>query len=276
MIAFLLLAAAVPSIHVPGAAADGYEKVPPPRIEMRTNAASATTVPWIDSNAWRFRRGLGKALYASLPPGAAALAAAEAHAWRVDALLEPDPQDKDQLNQMIEFLRRVDRPALPALVNIAVIDDGSSEIPEVLNLLSRRNLLYRVVKAPDKKLDINIRLGSKQYPREAAKNPSDFAARVREQLGDDKRLVRLFGTYTVLANLTGDSRRARLHLVNYSRRPVNDVRVRVLGNYRTVKLAEAADGTQTAQDVVTSEGGTEFTVPQIVTYAVVDLDDKTD
>ena len=141
--------------------------------------------------------------------------------------------------------------------------------------MSRRNLLYRVVSAPDPKLDINVRVGSQQYPREAIENPNDFAARVRERLKDEKRLVRLFGTYTVLVNLTGAGDRARLHLVNYSRRPVKDVRVRVLGAYRQVQLVEAADSKQAAQDVVVVDGATEFTIPQITTYAVVDLRGKT-
>jgi hypothetical protein len=38
-----------------------------------------------------------------------------------------------------------------------------------------------------------------------------------------------------------------------------------------VKLAEASDDAMAAKDVVTKGGATEFTVPSIVTYAVVDL-----
>ena len=60
------------------------------------------------------------------------------------------------------------------LANIGIVDDGSPEMAEVLNLLSRRNLLYRVVTAPDPKLDLNIRIGSEQYPRDAVKQPQRF------------------------------------------------------------------------------------------------------
>jgi hypothetical protein len=271
MIVPVLLIAAAIRIFEPGIAVDGHEKVPAPKIQMRMNEASATTVPWIDSNAWRFMRGLSRALYSELPAGTAALAAAEAHAWGVDAVLQPAPEDRDQLNAMLEFLKRIDAPRMPVLANVGIVDDKSDELPEVLNLMSRRNLPYKVVAAPDRKLDLNVQIGSAQYPRDAVKNPSDFAARVREKLTDEKRLVRLFNTYTVLVNLTGEGGKARLHLVNYSKRPVKDVRVRVLGVYRDVKLAEASDPGMAAKDVLAAGGATEFTVPQIGTYAVVDL-----
>lgn len=272
-----MLAAAIgglPRVYTPDTSVEGYTKVPPPNIRMRMNEASATTVPWIDSNASRYMRGVKKAFYAKLPAGSAPLAAAEAFAYGVDAILEPAPDDKQALNTMLEFLRRVDAPRMPMLANIGIVDDGSPEMAEVLNLLSRRNLLYRVVTAPDSKLDLNIRIGSEQYPRDAVKNPNDFAARVREKLTDDKRLVRLFNTYTVIVNLTGENGRARLHVLNYARRPAKDIRVRVLGEYKQVKLHESADANLTAQDVVVADRGTEFTIPQIATYAVIDLESK--
>jgi hypothetical protein len=254
--------------------ATDYVDVPPPKMERRTDVASATTVPWIDSNGWRFLRGISKARYATLPRGSAALAAAEAYTYGVDAVFEPHVADKEALAAMQGFIRKIDAPRLPVRANIAVIDDGSPEIEEVLNLLGRRNLLYKVVRKPDPKTNVNIQLGSKQYPRDAAADPNGFAARVREQLGDEKRFVRLFGSYTVLAHLTGDDKRARLFLLNYSPRPVQDLRVRVLGNYRGVRLAEAADSAQTAKDIIMTEGGTEFTVPALRTFAVIDLTAK--
>jgi hypothetical protein len=273
----LMLAAAIgglPRVYTPDTSVEDYTKVPPPNIRMRMNEASATTVPWIDSNASRYMRGVKKAFYAKLPAGSAPLAAAEAFAYGVDAILEPAPDDKQTLDTMLEFLRRVDAPRMPMLANIGIVDDASPEMAEVLNLLSRRNLLYRVVTAPDPKLDLNIRIGSEQYPRDAVKNPNDFAARVREKLTDDKRLVRLFNTYTVIVTLTGENGRARLHVLNYARRPAKDIRVRVLGEYKQVKLHEAADVNVAAQDVVVADGGTEFTIPQIATYAVIDLESK--
>ena len=211
MITLLLLAAVlspIPRVHTADVSTEGYERVPPPKIQMRMNEASATTVPWIDSNAWRYMRGLRKALYTNIPAGTAPLAAAEAYAWGADAILEPAPEDAAALKAMLAFLKSIDAPRMPVRANIGMIDDGSPEMAEVLNLLNRRNLLYQVVKEPDPKLDLNIRIGSKQYPRDSVKNPSDFAARVREQLSDEKRLIRLYGTYTVLVNLTGEGGRS--------------------------------------------------------------------
>jgi hypothetical protein len=271
-LALFALFLAVPRVYTPTTPAQEYEKVPAPSIQMRISEASATTVPWIDSNAWRFVRGLKKALYEKLPERTAPLAAAEAHAWGADALLEPAPGDADKLKAMLAFIEGIDAPRLPQVANIGLIDDGSEEMAEVMNLLSRRNLLYRVVTAPDPRLDINVRLGSEQYPRSAVENPNDFAARVREKLSDEKRLLRLFGTYTVLANLTSNSSRARLYLVNYAPRPARHVRVRVLGTYQKARLREAADAKQEVVDYAVAEGATEFTIPQIAIYAVVDLE----
>ena len=69
----------------------------------------------------------------------------------------------------------------------------------------------------DRKLDITVQLGTKDFPKESAENPSDFAARVRAKLGDDRRLVRLYGATTIIAHLTGDGKHARLFLLNYGR-----------------------------------------------------------
>ena len=136
------------------AAAQGFEEVPAPGIRFVPNAAQATTAPWIDSNGWRFQRGLRKAHYATLPDGSAALAAAEAFAFDVEAILNPSAADVDALGAMLTFLKAQAQPALPALANIGVVDDGSPQMGEILNLLTRRNLLYRVVSRHDRSLDI--------------------------------------------------------------------------------------------------------------------------
>ena len=41
-----------------------------------------------------------------------------------------------------------------------------------------------------------------------------------------------------------------------------------------MKLQEAADANLAAQDVVVVDRGTEFTIPQITTYAVIDLQSR--
>src|SRR5262245_59971944 len=73
--------------------AAAFQDVPPPALKFRNDDARATRAPWLDSNAWRFQRGLTKARYAKLPAGSAALAAAEAYIFNVEAILDPDAKD---------------------------------------------------------------------------------------------------------------------------------------------------------------------------------------
>jgi hypothetical protein len=275
LIAVLLLAATlapIPKIRTADVSVEGYQTVPSPRMEMRMNQASATSTPWVDANGWRYLRGLKKALYAKLPPGMAPLAAAEAFAYGVDAILEPAPEDDAKLAAMLSFLKSVEAPPLPVRANIGVIDDGTPQLGEVLNLLSRRNLSYKVVTAPDPKLDLNIKVGSDQYPRSAIANPADFAARVREKLKDEKRVIRVFNSSTIISYVTGDEKHTRVHLLNYGRRPSWDVRIRVLGEFSKVSLKEASNPGQQAADVLIADKGTEWTVGELPVYAVVDLE----
>jgi hypothetical protein len=262
-----------------GAEAAAFEEVPHPRVRSVPTVARATNVPWIDSNGWRFQRGIEKANYAKLPAGFAALAAAEAFAFNVDAILNPDPADLEELGKMLQFLKANDQPPLSAMVNIGVVDDRSGVMGEVLNMLTRRNLLYRVVSAPDPALSLTVQLGTPDFPSDAAKNPVEFAARVRAKLGDDNRLVRLYGTSTVIARLTGDGKRARLYLLAFDRsrrRQADDpqaMRVRVLGRYQPAKLAAyGAAPNASLTDLRHVGNTTEFWVPAFNAIAVVDLD----
>jgi hypothetical protein len=267
-----------------GSEAAAFQPVPNPGIRFQPNEAQATTAPWIESNAWRFQRGLQKVNYTRLPAGSAPLAAAEAFTFHVDAILSPDPADVPELGKLLRFLKTQDQPApgasgtLPAMANIGIVDDRSPLMDEVLNMLTRRNLLYRVVPAPDAKLDLNVQLGSRDFPKESAENPSDFAARVRAKLGDDNRLVRLYGTSTIIAHLTGDGNHARLYLLNYGRGRGQGgggqgLRVRLLGRYRPSAFAAygaAADAK--LADVENPANTTEFSVPAFSICAIIDLD----
>ena len=274
------LAAAAPT----GAAAEGFTAVPSPGIKFVANVSQATTAPWVDSNASRFQRGATKVAYTKLPAGAAPLAAAEAFTFGAEAILTPDAADLEELGKMLTFLKANEAPRLPALANIGVVDSKSPLMDEVLNLLSRRNLLYRVVDKPDRSLDLTLQLGSVDFPESSASNPSDFAARVRAKLGDDKRLVRLYQTSTVLAHLTGNDQAARLFLLSYGgpRRqaaagPQQGIRVRVLGRYRPTKVAAygaPADAALMDVDNPKDASGeaTEFTLPSFRTLCIVDLE----
>ena len=265
------------------AAAQGFQEVPAPGIRFIPNQGQATAAPWIDSNGWRFQRGLRKAHYATLPEGAAALAAAEAFAFDVEAILNPSAADVDALGTMLTFLAAHAQPALPALANIGVVDDGSPQMGEILNLLTRRNLLYRVVYSRDRSPNgpppsVTVRLGSRDFPHALAHNPHEFAARVRAKLGDDKRSIRLYGTSSVVARLTSDGRRTRLFLLSYAGptrmqgRGLQPVRVRLLGRYQPTRVA-VDSGPEDAQlaDVDHPRNATEFSVPPFATLAIVDL-----
>ncbi len=266
------LAAPVPSD------ASGFEDVPAPALRSVPNDgyAQVTVAPWVESNGWRFQRGLARARYGKLPRGMAPVAAAEAFAFEIEAILDPDPADIEELGRLLRFLREhpSPRPVWPALANIGVIDDGSPEMGEALNMLTRRNLLFRIVPRSDRQLDLTVQPGGPDFPREALSNPSDFAARVREKLGDDRRLVRLFGTNTAIARLTGSDRRLRLTLVSYSRNRIQqDVRVRLLGRYEPRALAAfGAPAGAALQDVEQVAGATEFTIPFFSTVAIVELE----
>ena len=252
-----------------------FAMVPPPGLRSVRNDAQATVAPWVDSNGWRFQRGLTRAHYDKLPPGASLLAAAEAFAFGVEAIVNPDPTDLGELGRLLAFLNANARPAMAAIANVGVVDDGSPEMGEVFNMLTRRNLLYRVVPKGDRTFGVTVDVGSPAFPRDALTNPSDFAARVREALGDDRRSVRLYGTSTVIARLTGDATRARLHLLSYSRnRSQPTMRVRVLGRYRPSSIAAfGAPADAGLSDVRQSDDvATEFSVPAFNTIAIVDLE----
>jgi hypothetical protein len=260
-----------------GSEVSAFQEVSVPGIQFRPNQAQATEAPWVTSNGWRFLRGLAKANYAKLPAGAAPLAAAEAFTYGVEAILDPDPADIESLGHMLRFLKTQAQPPLPVIANIAVVDDRSPEMSEALNMLTRRNLLYRVVSAPERELP-TVRLGSADFPRESAKNPSEFAARVREKIGDDNRLVRVYGTSTAIVHLTGDRERARLFVLGYGGnrrrqgREQQNVRVRVLGRYAPASFAAfGAAPEATLVDVENPGNATEFSLPAFSVCAIVDL-----
>jgi len=257
-----------------GAEAAAFQVIPAPSVHNVQNVAQATLAPWVDSNAWRFARGLRKASYSQLPAGSAGLAAAEAFTFDASAILNVDQADLAEAERMLRFLNAQEQPRLPVMANIGIIDDGSAGMGELLNMLSRRNLLYRVVARPEKDLDLTVRIGSSDFPKDSTSNPSDFAARVRAKLGDDRRLIRLYGTTTLIAHLTGDGRRARLYLVSYSRnRTQTDVRVRLVGQYRPVKFAAYGAAPDAALADVQHPGKTtEFLLPTFSTICIVDLE----
>ncbi len=234
---------------------------------------------------WRRRRaarGLSRTAGASrdiraakyvydVPAGKAALAAAEVFAYGADAVLKIDPADLGDLGRMLTFLEALPPVDLPTVSDLAVVDDGSAVTGEVMNLLARRNLLFEVVQAPSSRFPINIRIGTPEYPREEAADPSAFAQKIRRQLTDEQRGLRVYGSEVVICRLTAMPGRARLHLINYGGREIEGLRIRVRGTYGDGEVHVAGAGRLALEDHIVSGGATEFTIPRIATYAVVDL-----
>ena len=247
------------------------EALPTPGITARAGVASPTRSPWIVANGWRFtRQPAGKYRY-ELPAGKAALAAAEAFAYGVDAVLKVDPADAASLGAMLTALEALPAVDLPAIADIGVIDDDSPITAEVMNLLARRNLLYQVVKAPSARFRLNIAMGSREYPVAEAADPSAFALKIRRQLTDEQRSLRVYGSEVVIARLTGDAARIRLHLINYGGREIEGLRIRVRGAYATGDGYVPGQGRVALLDHVVADGATEFSLPRMGPYALVDL-----
>jgi hypothetical protein len=248
------------------------ERLPAPGIGPRgPDRVSATRSPWVNANGWRFRRRPAGRYSYDLPAGTAALAAAEASVHGADALLKIDPADVPSLGQMTAFLSQLPANDLPEVADLAVVDDGSAILGEVLNLLARRNLLFRIVQAPSPEFRVNVKVGAPGYPASEAADPSAFALKIRRQVTDEERALRLFGSEVVIGRLTGDGTRARLHLLNYSGRDLEGLRIRVRGSHPEGAALVAGHGRLPLEEPAVASGATEFTLSRLGPYGVVDL-----
>jgi hypothetical protein len=248
------------------------DTLPVPGIRARADRASATRSPWVNTNGWRLlREPAGEYTY-EVPAGKAALAAAEAYVYGAkDVVLRIDPTDVESLGRMVSFLSQRPPSDLPGVADLAVVDDGSAALGEVMNLLVRRNLLFRIVKEPDPKLPVNVKLGTPEYPALEAADPSAVALKIRRQLTDEKRTFRVFGSEVVIGRLTSDGARTRLHLLNYGGRDLEGVRIRLRGSYPEGAAFVAGSGRLALEERALVDGGTEFTVPRLGVYGAVDL-----
>ncbi|MDQ3256920.1 MAG: hypothetical protein M3R15_24020, partial [Acidobacteriota bacterium] len=169
------------------------------------------------------------------------------------------------------FLRQLPSDDLPTLADLAVVDDGSPLAGEVMNLLARRNLLFRVSPTPLSQFRFNIKLGTGEYPKKEATDPSVFALKIRRQLTDEQRRLRIYGSEVVICRLTGDDSRVRLHLLNYGGREIAGLRIRLRGAYAKGEAFVAGSGRMELTDYALTDGATEFSLPKMVTYAMIDL-----
>lgn len=267
MIPHLLLAAVLPALYNGQDISDRI-KLAAPAVRYRADVASATNAPWVDANGWRIIRTPGAKFIYDLPEASAALALAEAFANDADAVLKINANDKGDFAAMTRFLQTLSPGPHNRVADIAVIDDGSAQAGEALNLLARKNLLFRIVKEPDATTQLNIRADR------SVTNPLDFVMDVRRRLTDEKRSIRLYGGQVVLATVSAEGPRMRVHLVNYGKRPSEGLRIRVRGQYRVERIAIFNVEKAGAEDYTTDETGTEFSVPKLPVYAVIDLISK--
>jgi hypothetical protein len=126
-------------------------------------------------------------------------------------------------------------------------------------------LPYKVERAPDPKLRVNVRVGVK------TRDPNLLVHQIRAQLSDENRSLRIYGSEVVIARLMANSTRARVYLLNYSNRPVRGLRVRVRGAFakgepRVFGLSDAH-----LEDWSPERDATEFTVLELGAFAVIDI-----
>jgi hypothetical protein len=256
----------------PGAEqAAGRELLPEPGVVARPGLASPTRVPWVTTNGWHFvRNKAGKFRY-ELPAGKGVMAAAEAAAYNADVLLQIDAADAAPVADFLVFQAQVPALDLPDLADFGVVDDGAPELGEVMNLLVRRNLLFQPVKASGSPFAMNVKLGTKDYPKADAADPSKFALKVRHILTDEKRRLRIYGSEVTIGRLIGDATHARLYLLNYGQRETQGMRIRVRGTYPNAQAYVLGAGKVTPEEIAVADGATEFSMPAMTTYAVVDL-----
>ena len=247
-------------------------QLPAPGVQYRANVASATTTPWIVSNGWRLLRNPQARFSYNVPGPKAALAAAEAFSFGASAFVHADAAGLKPFAEMLALLSSLPAAGSP-VADIAFIDDGSAAAGEVINMLVRDNLMFQLASRPESNFKLTVRFGSKEYPLEQARNPGMMAHDIRARLTDDKRSLRIFGSAVVVGRLTALPDGVRVHLLNYAgaERKVDGLRVRVLGRYPHSRLAAAGSPGRQLQDYMTDAEATEFTLPELKTYAVIDL-----
>lgn len=251
--------------------AAGAVKLNKPGVQMRVNQASATRSPWLDLNAGQLLRNPRSRFHYEAPGPAAAVAAAEAYMYGVDALIGTDSGGLQPLGEMLQFLTGMKRLDLPAVADIGFIDDGSPQAAEVMNLMARRNLLFRI--GADSSLPLTVAFGSEKYPRSGAANPSEFTQKIRYDLTDDRRSLRIYGSEVVIAKLAADGRRARVEVLNYAAasRPLYGIRVRVRGSYGRHEIRSLGIPQAQIRDFEAGKEATEFTIQELKSFTVIDL-----
>jgi hypothetical protein len=260
------------SASIDAAALAGREALSVPGIVPRAGLASPTRVPWVQTNGWRYIRNREGRFSYDLPAGKGVLGVAEALLFGGDTVLKFDAADTAAVERLFALARDLPPASLPDVADFGVIDDGSPLTGEVMNLFVRRNLLFARVSEPESRFPFTVKLGTPEFPTAKAVDPSGFALEIRRRLSDDQRSLRVYGSEVVIGRLTADASRARVGLVNYGNRELVGLRLRVRGTYSKVDAWLPGQGRVAVIDLATApDGATEFSMPAIASYAVVDL-----
>lgn len=241
-------------------------------VDYQIDKAGATASPWINSNLWRMIRDPEASFVYTVPPKLLPLAVAEGYTGGARTYFRVRRRDLGDFAAPYRFLQQLHEAGLAARVNFTLLDDRSPEMEEIMNLLARRNLLFETVRGSPKRDGMQVRIGSREYPRKTAEDPYLFAAMVRSRVGDDNRLVRVYGTETVLVRVYGEDRHLRVHLLQYGSTAPQSIRVRVLGHYPRVSVSKFGASCSRVSEMVLDNSATEFTVPDIGPFAIVDLE----
>lgn len=256
----VLLAAVLPTLFT-GTDTAGYQKAVAPGVRYRMNMASATSSPWVDSNLWRYQRNPEASYLCDVKGKSVVVAMAEGFSTGVKVALQIAPEQQADFDRMTAFLSGIPKGPEKPWVNFTVSDDGSFQAGEVMNLLSRRSIGFRVAAKGDYALTGKMA------------NAYEAMQEIREKLGDEKRVLRLFGSELTLAVAAREGNRVRLHLVNYGQRPVDHLRIRVQGVFREAGIQAYLHGgiAPKFRDFEPGKNYTEFTLESLGAYGVLDL-----
>ena len=169
--------------------------------------------------------------------------------------------------------------------SVAVVADNPGPPAEVMNLLVRRNLPFQAftrerwpaerpavlvlvgqtaLRAEDRaRLDTWRAAGTVVFERGSPPNPSEFAAEVRQVLGD-RRPFRLTNGQQVIALLTAGRERV-LHLLNYGIDPIQDLRVQLANAATRARLFSPDEPDGKSLDIRQGE----VTIPEMGSYCAV-------
>ena len=103
-------------------------------------------------------------------------------------------------------------------------------------------------------------------------DPYLVAADAQVLLSHRNDVVRMWNGGAISVYLTGDERRAVVHLINYTGRPgADDLSVWVVGTYRKAVMYDLETKEPKTLAIVPQRGGAELHLPQVAVYAAVEL-----